>query len=218
MKIDFVISATRLNLIGSAAFLLDWPDIWKQAYPAQLFGLCATQWSSVSPKWPAVYSANSEAYLWYLTKIAGLLVEAHWTVQWCHFSLTEPSRQEPQLSGQLNSLRPSRCCPNLLRLAAYVAHLLVLTPSVCLPARTKSAVDLRCFSNQTLDMMKLVSTGSRWPTCLDLDNHKENQPLHFLAESSRCFDWMQVYWVTVCLQLPRTLIHSRGFFSSPVYT
>lgn len=35
---------------------------------------------------------------------------------------------EPQLSGQLNSLCLSRCWPNLPRLAAYVAHLHVLTP------------------------------------------------------------------------------------------
>lgn len=91
-----------------------------------------------------MYSANREADLRYLTKIAALVVED------CD-SLTEPSRQEPQLSGQLNSPRPSRCWPNLLRLAAYVAHLLVLTPSVCLPACTKRAVDLGCLRDQMLD-------------------------------------------------------------------
>lgn len=99
-------------------------------------------------------------------------LKAHWTVQWCHFSLTKSSRYTPQLSGQLNSLCLSRCWPNLLRLAAYVAHLHVLTPSVCGCMCTMSA-----FTWGLSAFAKLTShdSFSFWHRCLFY--FKQREPL-----------------------------------------
>lgn len=108
--------------------------LWGLKHPLCCF--CPRQQSNPCSKWPPVCAGDKELFwggcVWQsLSKMAGPRLKAQWTVPRCHFSLTEPWRYEPQLSGQLNSLCLSRCCPNLLRLAAYVAHLHVLAPSVC---------------------------------------------------------------------------------------